>query len=90
MRKPDRNTPGTLNGPLVTNWKRRTGYTERGTVAQLVERWLWLPYNIQMECSLGWGPNSANQHGSLSGSGIGSYVLRYKHLMADIVRRKFL
>ncbi len=31
-----------------------TGYTERGTVAHLVTRWLALPWNIKMGCSLVW------------------------------------
>jgi hypothetical protein len=51
---PDWNTPAHLDGLPVRHWKRRTGYTERGTVAELVQRWLTLPWNIQMECSLGW------------------------------------
>ena len=55
---PDWNTPSHMDGLPVRHWKRRTGYTERGTVAQLVQRWLTLPWNIQMECSLGWGPKS--------------------------------
>ncbi len=74
--EPDWNTPGTLDGLPVRHWKRRTGYTERGTVAELVQRWLALPWNIKMECSLGWGPNSDGQHGAMGGSEIGSYVRR--------------
>jgi hypothetical protein len=46
------------------------------TVAELIQRWIWLPYNIQQECSLGWGPNPACQHGAMGGSEIGSYVRR--------------
>ena len=73
---PDWNTPAHMDGLPVRHWKRRTGYTERGTVAQLVQRWLTLPWNIQMECSLGWGPNAQGKHGNLSSMGIGSLVLR--------------
>jgi hypothetical protein len=74
--EPTWDTPGKLNGLPVTNWKRRTGYSMSGTVEQLIQRWLWLPYNIQQECSLGWGPNAAGQHGAMGGSEIGSYVRR--------------
>ena len=75
--EPDWGTPGRLDGLPVTNWKKRTGYSMSGTVAELIQRWIWLPYNIQQECSLGWGPNAANQHGAMGGSEIGSYVRRY-------------
>ncbi len=75
--EPDWSTPGTLDGLPVRHWKRRTGYTERGTVAQLVMRWLALPWNIKTECSLGWGPNAAGQHGAMGSSEIGSYVRRH-------------
>ena len=67
---PDWNTPAQLDGLPVRHWKRRTGYTERGTVAQLVQRWLTLPWNIQTECSLGWGPDAQGRHGSFSSTGI--------------------
>ncbi len=73
---PDWNTPAHMDGLPVRHWKRRTGYTERGTVAQLVQRWLTLPWNIPMECSLGWGPNAQGKHGTFSSTGIGSFVLR--------------
>jgi hypothetical protein len=74
--EPAWDTPARVDGMPVTSWKRRTGYSMSGTVADLIQRWLSLPWNIKMECSLGWGPNAAGQHGSLGGSGIGSYVLR--------------
>jgi len=74
---PEWNTPAHMDGLPVRHWKRRTGFTERGTVANLIQRWLGLPWNLQQECSLGWGPNTAGQHGSLNGRGIGSYVLRH-------------
>ena len=73
---PDWNMPAQLDGLPYTNWKRRTGYTERGTVAQMVTRWLGLPWNIQFGCSLGWGPDAQGKHGSFSSMGIGSFVLR--------------
>jgi hypothetical protein len=73
---PDWNTPAHMDGLPVRHWKRRTGATETGTVAQLVTRWLALPWNIQFGCSLGWGPDAEGKHGHLSGTGIGSFVLR--------------
>ena len=65
-----------MDGLSYTNWKRRTGFTGRGTTAQIVERWLRLAWNQQQECSLGWGPNSEGEHGSMSANGIGAFVLR--------------
>jgi hypothetical protein len=58
------------------HWKRKTGYSMSGTLAELIQRWIWLPYNIQQECSLGWGPNATGQHGAMGGSAIGSFVRR--------------
>ncbi len=75
--EPDWNTPAHMDGLPVRHWKRRTGSIERGTVAALIQRWLGLPWNLQQECSLGWGPNADGHHGSLSGRGIGSYVLNH-------------
>jgi hypothetical protein len=74
---PDWNTPAHMDGLPVRHWKRRTGFTERGTVAQMVQRWLGLAWHQQQECTLGWGPDGDGKHGHLSGSGIGSYVLRH-------------
>src|ERR1700760_2096655 len=76
MADPAWDTPARLDGLPVTNWKRRTGYSQTGTVAELVERWLSLAFNHQQECSLGWGPNAAGAHGCLHGDGIGRFVLR--------------
>ncbi len=74
--EPAWDTPAKLDGLPVRHWKRRTGVTERGTLAQMVTRWLGLPWNLQMNCSLGWGPNAVGQHGHWGGAGIASYVLR--------------
>ncbi len=74
MSDPDWNSPAKLVGLPYKHWKRRTGYAETGTLTQMVERWLRLPWD---HCSLGWGPDAQGRRGSLSGTGIGSYVLRH-------------
>lgn len=76
MIDPDWNVPAKLDGLPVRHWKRRTGFTERGTVAQLVERWLRLAWNQQQGCSLGWGPDADGRHGGWQANGIGAFVLR--------------
>jgi hypothetical protein len=76
MASPDPLEHARLDGLPVTNWRKRTGYSMSGTVAELIQRWIWLPYYIQQECSLGWGPNAAGQHGAMGGSEIGSYLRR--------------
>lgn len=68
--------PAKMDGLPYRHWKRRTGYTEAGTLAQLVERWLRLPWNYQQQCSLGWGPDAEGRHGSFQANGIGAFVLR--------------
>jgi len=55
MIDPDWDVPAKLDGLPVRHWKRRTGFTERGTVAQMVERWLRLAWSQQQGCSLAWG-----------------------------------
>lgn len=76
MNDPDWNAPAKLDGLPVRHWKRRTGFTERGTVALLVERWLRLAWNQQQGCSLGWGPDADGKLGSFQANGIGAFVLR--------------
>lgn len=76
MNDPDWNTPAKLDGLPVRHWKRRTGFTERGTVAQMVERWLRLAWNQQQGCSLGWGPDANGKQGGWQANGIGAFVLR--------------
>lgn len=73
---PGWDVPARMDGLPYTNWKRRTGYTETGTLAQMVERWLGLAWHIQAGCSIGWGPDAAGKHGAMSADGIGSFVLR--------------
>lgn len=72
----DWNAPAQLDGLPYTNWKRRSGYTETGTLARMVERWLRLPWNIQSGCLLRWEATEAGEGGSASANGIGSLVLR--------------
>ena len=76
-REPSWDTPAKLDGLPVRHWKRRTGFTERGTTAEMVERWLRLAWNQQQDCSLGWGPNAAGQHGNMGSSELASYVRRH-------------
>jgi hypothetical protein len=76
MSGPDWNTPAHLDGLPYKNWKRRSGYTETGTLAQMVERWLRLAWHVQSGCSLGWGPDGEGRCGHYLGNGIGAFVLR--------------
>jgi hypothetical protein len=76
MSDPAWSVPAKLDGLPVRHWKRRTGFTERGTVAQMVERWLQLAWNQQQECSLAWGPDANGKHGSWQPIGIGAFVIR--------------
>lgn len=76
MIDPAWDVPAKLDGLPVRHWKRRTGFTERGTVALMVGRWLRLAWNQQQCCSLGWGPDSDGNHGSWQANGIGAFVLR--------------
>jgi hypothetical protein len=69
-------TPAQLAGLPVRHWKRRTGFTERGSLAQMIKRWLRLAWNQQQECLLGWGPNDAGQYGAMGSSELASYVRR--------------
>ena len=75
--EPTWSTPAKLDGLPVRHWKRRTGFTESGTTAQMVERWLRLGWSQQQDCSLGWGPNAAGQHGTMGAAELASYVRRY-------------
>ncbi len=43
-----------LSGLPYTNWKKRTGYDMRGSLAECAERFLNLPYHHQINCSLSW------------------------------------
>jgi hypothetical protein len=76
MIDPDWDVPAKLDGLPVRHWKRRTGFTERGTVAQMVERWLRLAWSQQQGCSLAWGPDGDGKHGGWQANGIGAFVLR--------------
>ena len=76
-REPAWDTPAQLDGLPIRHWKRRTGVTERGTAAAMIERWLRLGYLLQQNCSLGWGPNNDGQHGTMGSSELGSYVRRH-------------
>lgn len=76
MIDPAWNVPAKLDGLPVRHWRRRTGFTERGTIAQMVERWLQLSWNQQQECSLAWGPDTNGKHGSWQPNGIGAFVIR--------------
>ena len=78
MNSPDHNwnLPAQLDGLPYTNWKRRSGYTEIGTLAAMTERWLRLPWNVQAGCHLSWGPDAEGKRDSAHGNGIGAFVLR--------------
>jgi hypothetical protein len=74
--EPDWDALARIDGLPVTNWKWRSGYSAAGTVGQLIQRWLSLPYNIKMECSLGWG-DASGKRGVMGGDEIASYVRRH-------------
>lgn len=84
---PGWDVPAKLDGLPYTNWKRRSGYTETGTLAAMVERWLGLPWHIQGGCSLGWGPDAEGRRGAFQGLGIGAFVLRAGLPPAMLARR---
>lgn len=76
MIDPAWDVPAKLDGLPVRHWKRRTGFTECGTVALMIERWLRLAWNQQQGCSLGWGPDASGNQGSWQANGIGAFARR--------------
>ncbi len=86
-REIDWDAPAQLDGLPYTNWKRRTGYTENGTLAKMVERWLTVPWHVQSGCHLGWTATEKGMAGSCSGNGIGSFVLRFGLPPAMLAKR---
>ena len=76
MPQPTWTTPARINGLPCTNWKRRTGVTLDGTLAECIERWLSLPDHTKRDCDLGWGPDAAGNHGRMGAVAIGAYVIR--------------
>jgi hypothetical protein len=46
------NSPARLWGMPYTNWKKRSGYEMRGTLAECVIRWLSLPGDQQRACQM--------------------------------------
>ena len=71
--KPTWDTPARIDGLPATNWKKRTGVTLDGTLADCITRWLSLQPHQQRECTLGWGPLEG-QHGQMSAPAMASYV----------------
>src|SRR5512146_732814 len=86
-RDPEWNTPARLDGLPVRHWKRRTGSSENGTMAEMVKRWLGLAWTQQQDCSLGWGPNKDGHSGAMGASEITSYVRRHGLPPAMLVAR---
>ena len=72
---PEWEDPAQLDGLPYTNWKRRAGYTETGTLAQMVERWLSVPWHVQACCHLSWS-RDGKLIGSAHANGIGALVVR--------------
>lgn len=70
---PTWNAAARLDGLPVTNWKRRTGYTLDGTLAQCIARWLDLPDHQRQGCSLGW--REGRRWGSMEPADIAGYVV---------------
>lgn len=70
---PDWNIQAHLWGLPYTNWKKRTGYEMRGTLAECIERFLSLPYHQQINCELSWDPPES---GTLEADGIRRLVER--------------
>jgi hypothetical protein len=75
MSKTNWDTPARLDGLPCTNWKRRTGVTLDGCLADCVTRWLSLADHHKRDCTLGWGPTADAQYGRLGAVAIGAYVL---------------
>ncbi len=76
FRDPAWDTPAKMDGLPYTNWKRRSGHTETGTVAAMVQRWLGLAWHVQAGCFLSWGPDAEGRTGGFQAEGIGAFVLR--------------
>lgn len=74
MVEPTWDTPAHMDGLPCSNWKRRTGVTLNGTVADCVERWLSLADHDKRNCSMGWGPTLNGKHGSWGPVSIGAFV----------------
>jgi hypothetical protein len=67
-------TPAHLVGLPYTNWKHKTGFEMRGTMAECVQRFLNLPQHHQQNCTLtiegtrgNWGPASIRAHVAVHG-----------------------
>jgi hypothetical protein len=74
LSKPSWDTPAHLVGLPYTNWKRKTGFEMRGTLAECIQRWLSLPQHQQQNCTLTndaapgrWGPASIRAHVAVHG-----------------------
>lgn len=52
MPEPDWTASARLDGLPAKSWKRRTGVTMDGTLAECLEKWLALPHHHQINCSL--------------------------------------
>lgn len=74
MVEPAWNTPARMDGLPGTNWKRRTGVSLEGTVADCVARWLSLADHDKRNCSMGWGPTAEGKHGTWGPVSIGVFV----------------
>jgi len=74
MVEPAWDTPARIDGLPCTNWKRRTGVTLDGTVADCVIRWLSLADHDKRNCSMRWGPSRDGVHGSWGPISIGLFV----------------
>lgn len=74
--QPAWDTPARMDGLPCTNWKKRTGVTLSGTMADCIARWIALPSHQQQNCSIGWGPWEG-QYGSMEAMGIAAYVRRH-------------
>jgi hypothetical protein len=55
MAEPTWDTPARIDGLPATNWKRRTGVTMDGTVADCITRWLTLAGHDQRNVTMRWG-----------------------------------
>jgi hypothetical protein len=76
MAEPNWNTPARLNGLPCANWKKRTGVTMDGTVADCITRWLSLQGYQQRDVSMGWGPEEG-RHGTWSCNALAAFVMKH-------------
>jgi hypothetical protein len=73
--EPSWETAARIDGLPCTNWKKRTGVTISGTLAQCISRWIDLLGHQRQNCSFGWGPFEG-RYGDMDAEHLAAYVRR--------------